>query len=200
MTHVAARMVRESPWELPYETRPAVAQVAMRRARRVLGGLLTFTIVLGVAAFAVGGLVFHLGLSPVLSGSMRPAFSPGDAVLTRAVPVSSLRPGQIAVFVPPKENAPYAHRVVTVAGSPAGPVITTKGDANPAADPWHAALTSPTVPVVVLAVPYLGRALVVVHQPWTRAALIALLGLSFTFVGTRALLRPATPSRTVRYG
>ena len=200
MTHAAARMVRDSPWALPYEAPPAAGVVALRRTRRVIGGLLSLTVALGVVAFAVGGLVFHLGLSPVLSGSMRPAFSPGDAVLTRAVPVASLHPGQVAVFVPPKESAPFAHRVVTVTGSPAHPVITTKGDANPAVDPWHAALATSTVPVVVLSVPYLGRALVLVHDPRVRSALIAVLGLAFTFVGTRALLRPAPSLRTVRYG
>lgn len=165
-------------------------------ARRVIGAaeaLLAATVLAGVAAVAVGAFVFHLGLSPVLTGSMRPTFSPGDAVITRAVPVSSIHPGDVTVFVPPGETSQYAHRVTSVRATPGGVVITTKGDANPAGDAWHATLTGPTAGKVVFAVPKVGRLMVWFATPLARALAIALVGLVLTAVGTRALLRLPVP-------
>ena len=82
--------------------------------------------------------MLHLAIQPVLSGSMRPTFSPGAVVITRSIPTSSIRPGDIILFVPPGDTSQYAHRVTSVSGPAGRPVITTKGDANPAPDGWHA--------------------------------------------------------------
>ncbi len=147
-----------------------------------------------LGTFAVGGLVFHLGLSPVLTGSMRPAYSPGDAVITRPVDVHSLRVGDIAVFVPPGESAPFAHRITGVAVMKDGHVVvTTRGDANPAADPWRATLNGSRVSKVVGVVPYLGRPMTWLGQPWLHAAALGALGLLLTAFGTNAIIR--NPSR-----
>ena len=158
----------------------------------VKGGLLA--VVLGlIAAFAVGALVFHVRVSPVLTGSMRPAYSPGDLIITRQVDVHTLRPGDIAVFVPPGESAAFAHRVTSVTTKEGHVVVTTKGDANLAADPWHAKLNGSTVPKVVGTVPAIGRPLTWMHASWLPAAAIGALGLLLTFVGTVQILH--TPSR-----
>jgi signal peptidase I len=142
-----------------------------------------------VAAFALGGLVLHMGISPVLTGSMQPAYSPGDAVITRPVDVHSLHKGDIAVFVPPGESAPYAHRISGITEKDGHVVVTTKGDANPAADKWHARLDNGRVPVVVAHVPYFGRVMTWTSEPWMRALTIALVGLVLTAIGTSAILR-----------
>ena len=143
-----------------------------------------------VVAFAVGRLVFHLGLDPVLTGSMRPTFAPGDALLTRPVDVHSLRPGDIAVFVPPGEDAAYAHRITGVSDINGHVVVTTKGDANPAPDAWHAGFTQHRVPKVVTVVPSIGRPLTWLTRASVRAVAIAVLGLIFTAIGTNAIVRP----------
>ena len=133
---------------------------------------------------------FFLGyrVSPVLTGSMTPTFRPGDAVVTRPVAVEALQPGMIPVIVPPGEAGPFAHRIVTVATGAHGLVVTTKGDANPAADPWRAGITARRVPVVVGTVPALGRVLVWIHGRALRAVLLCLVGLLVTGMGTRVAM------------
>jgi signal peptidase len=165
-------------------------------ARRLLialqGGLLAVTLGV-VATFAVSALFFHVRVSPVLTGSMRPAYSPGDVIITRPVNVHSLRPGDIAVFVPPGESAAFAHRLTSVSEKNGSVVVTTKGDANPSVDPWHAKLNGSTVPKVIGTLPAIGRPVTWIHARWLPAAAIAVLGLLFTVVGTVQILR--TPSR-----
>jgi len=136
----------------------------------------------------LGGLLmlaFGYRVSPVLSGSMSPTYRPGDAIVTRSVPVASLRVGMIPVIIPPGESVPYAHRITAIGGTPQQPVVSTKGDANPTADRWHARLDSARVPVVVATVPAVGHVLTWIHGRAVRAALLCALGLLVTGVGTR---------------
>jgi signal peptidase len=178
--------------------RHAVTVVPVRRqlrsGTRLLRRICAATVVLIVLAAAVSGLLLHLSLSPVLTGSMRPASRPGDALLTRLVDVRTVHAGQIVVFVPPGENAAYAHRVTSVSGDRAHPTVTTQGDANPAPDPWHASLPGPQVRMVVASVPALGNLLVRLHGPGMRAALVAVLGLIVTTLGVRSILRRPAPT------
>ncbi|MDQ1539895.1 MAG: signal peptidase [Actinomycetota bacterium] len=174
----------------------ASAREAARLVRRAITAtLLVVTAVLMVAS-AVATFVVHIGISPILTGSMRGTFDPGAAVITRPVATSGIKPGDVIVFQPPGHTESYAHRVVTVTGDPSSPVITTKGDANPAADEWHARLTSPVAHRVVYAVPHLGSAIVALHQPRTRFIALALAGLVFTAFGVRAVLGSATHSQS----
>jgi signal peptidase I len=146
-----------------------------------------------IASFAVAALFFHVRLSPVLTGSMKPAYSPGDVIITQRVDVHSLRPGDIAVFVPPGESAAYAHRLTSVTEKNGSVVVTTKGDANQATDPWHAKLNGSSVPKVIGTLPAVGRPMTWIHARWLPAAAIAVLGLLLTAVGAAQILR--TPSR-----
>ncbi|MDX6285252.1 MAG: hypothetical protein QOG53_737 [Frankiales bacterium] len=141
------------------------------------------------AAFAIGAFVLNMGISPVLTGSMQPAFAPGDAVITRPVDVHTLRPGDVAVFVPPGESAPYAHRITSVTEKNGHVVVTTKGDANAAADKWHAQLNQNQVKVVVAHLPYFGRFMTWTSAPWMRALVIGLVGIFLTAIGTSAIVR-----------
>jgi signal peptidase I len=152
------------------------------------GGFVAVGVAL-LAAVAIGTFVFHMRMSPVLTGSMEPTYSPGDAVITKQVDVHSLRPGDIAVFVPPGESGSFAHRVTTVGTIDGHVVVTTRGDANAAPDPWRATLNQNTVPKVVAVLPVVGRPMTWVHTAWLHAAAIAALGLLLTAFGTRALLR-----------
>lgn len=154
-------------------------------------GAVGMSVALAVAAMlaAAWALLFlHVQVAPVLTGSMRPAFAPGAAVVTRPVPVATVRTGDVLVFRPPGHQDSYAHRVTSVVTRSGAPVITTRGDANPSDDPWRARLTEPTVQRVVYAVPQVGRAMVALHQPRTRSLALVLAGLVGTVLGVRAAL------------
>lgn len=145
-----------------------------------------------VAFAGVSAAVFllHLSLRPVLSGSMRPTFAPGAAIITRDIPVTKVRAGDIIVFEPPGYGgAAFAHRVVTVSGSSEHPVITTKGDANPIKDPWHVQLDDAKVPEVVGSIPDIGWVMNYVEQDGLHILLIAIIGIGVCVGGTRAILR-----------
>ena len=145
------------------------------------------------ATVAVSVFTLHLGIRPVLTGSMRPDYGPGAVLLTRQIPTSSLRPGMIVLFVPPGEHAEYAHRITSVSGTADAPVITTKGDANKAADPWHARITASRVNEVVGSVPGIGRLLVLLRGPGQ--IILALAGgLLAAWAGARWLLAPTSRS------
>ncbi len=162
-------------------------------SRRLLAALTT-TLAIGLAAacaiFAVGVFVLHLEIRPILTGSMVPTYGPGAIVVTKPVPVADLHKGMIVLFVPPGEHTEFAHRITSVTGSRSDPIITTKGDANKAPDPWHARLTSATVPEVVATVPWIGRLMVGVRGP-VQVVLILMGGLLVGVSGMRRILRPA---------
>ncbi|GAA4026442.1 hypothetical protein GCM10023063_04100 [Arthrobacter methylotrophus] len=169
-------------------------------ARRVLRMIATTAATLAAMAFLAVGVVaplLHIGFSPVLTGSMRPAYAPGDLLITAPADVSSLRPGQIAVFTPPGESVPFAHRITAIAGTSSKPILTTKGDANPAPDHWQAVLDQTQVPVVVAVVPSVGSALLWIESPLQRALLTALFGLTVTGSAVWWILRssPASSER-----
>jgi signal peptidase len=162
-------------------------------ARRILGMAGGTAVVIAFLATCVAAPLLHIGYSPVLTGSMRPAFSPGDLLITAPKAVVDLQPGDVAVFTPPGETAPYAHRITAIAGTPEHPVLTTKGDANPAADKWRAKLDQAQVPVVAATVPHVGNALLWAQNPVQRAIFTALFGLSLTATSVAWILR--TPSK-----
>jgi signal peptidase I len=155
------------------------------------------SVTLAVAAllFTAAGLLFfmHLSIQPVLTGSMRPTYGPGWAVISRSIPVNSIRPGMVVIFVPLGQAVSYAHRVVTVTGSPNDPVLTTKGDANPGPDAWHARIKAKSIQEVIWAVPGVGHLMVDAQEPVMTAILISLAGLFVAITGAKSTLRPRSP-------
>lgn len=117
--------------------------------------LLTAAFVLAGALVLAGGVamrVADLRLQTVLSNSMRPTAAAGDLAVTQGVPVGSVRVGDVVAFIPPNGTRTVMHRVASLDGD----VITTKGDANPVADPWRVALAGPTAYRLVAVVPFVG--------------------------------------------
>jgi signal peptidase I len=95
----------------------------------------------------------------VLSGSMRPTFSPGDMVVVVPEPVSAVRVGQVISYqVPVGIHQVETHRVVKVLQGGAHPLVQTQGDANNWPDPWTAKLEGNTAWRMVAVVPRLGYA------------------------------------------
>ncbi|MFC7850165.1 signal peptidase I [Arthrobacter sp. NPDC057388] len=171
----------------------SVAGTRWTAVRRVLGLVAGTAVTVVFLAVCVAAPLLHIGYSPVLTGSMRPAFAPGDLLVTAPKTVTELQPGDVAVFTPPGESAPYAHRVTALTGAPDHPVLTTKGDANPAPDHWRARLDQDQVPVVVTTVPYAGNVLLWAQNPLQRAVFTALFGLSLTATSVVWILR--TPQK-----
>lgn len=176
-----------------------LAEGSSAGSHRALVGLITVgaaVLTVAIAASAVAVVVFHIEVRPVLTGSMVPTYGPGALLVTKPVPVTDLRKGMIVLFVPPGERSEFAHRITSVSGGPSHPIITTKGDANRAPDPWRAQLDSATVPQVVASVPWLGRIMVGLRGP-IQITLIVLGGLVVGVGGTRWILRPRSRRRVV---
>ncbi|MET3932837.1 signal peptidase I [Arthrobacter sp. OAP107] len=169
------------------------AKAFFTTVRRVLGLAVGVASAVVFLAACVAAPLLHISYSPVLTGSMRPAFAPGDLLITVPKTAGQLQPGDVPVFTPPDESAPYAHRITSVTGTPEHPVLTTKGDANPAPDHWRAKLDQDQVPVVVTTVPCVGNVLLWAQNPVQRALFTALFGLSLTVTSVVWILR--TPSK-----
>lgn len=75
-------------------------------------------------------------------------------------------------------GAPVIHRVESLAPADGTRVITTKGDSNPVADPWHIRLDSGTYSEVVGHVPYAGGVVTWIRSlGWAGCAALAAGGL-----------------------
>ena len=102
-----------------------------------------------------------IGISPILSGSMRPYAQPGDAFITRDVPASTLKVGDVIAVHSATSGTAYAHRIVQITTLSGLLRIVTKGDANPTSevDPF---MISPTklVSKNIARLPLIGRVLV----------------------------------------
>ncbi len=93
----------------------------------------------------------------VLSGSMRPTFSPGDMAIVTPEPVSAVKVGQVISYkVPVGEHQVETHRVVRILQGGAHPLVQTRGDANNANDPWTARLEGDTAWQLRAVAPHLG--------------------------------------------
>lgn len=148
--------------------------------------------VLGMAV-AVGFARFdlHMSMSSVLTGSMRPAFAPGDAVITRPIAVTEVRPGMVILAAPEGRSTPYAHRVIAVKQAGGNVLVRTQGDANPGPDDWRD-VYAPTshVSVVVTSVPKLGYLLEALHGRTTQRNVVpvGVAGTLLTFVACAFVL------------
>jgi signal peptidase len=160
--------------------------VSVPRALRLTTRLFRYGVALLVGAIALGyGTVFALRLEPMamLTGSMGRSIPAGSLVLTRAVPPSSLRVGDVITFEKPR-GAPGldTHRIIRIDASNGHTTYRTKGDANSVADPWVLEFEQGQGGHrVVASLPHLGRLLVWTRSPvWAfgLAAAIALMLLS----------------------
>jgi signal peptidase I len=147
----------------------------MRRSIGTVGkvtvGLLSGLTVTFAAVYA--GLIV-CGFKPiaVYSGSMNPTIPVGGLAIDRPVAAADIRVGDVITF-----NDPYikgrqvTHRVVQIVRTPDGPAYRTKGDANPARDPWAIHLPD-NVGRVSFSVPVAGYVLYYAHTREVRGVLI----------------------------
>jgi len=125
----------------------------------------------------------------ITGGSMGDALPRGSIAYERRVPVERLRVGDVITYV--HRGARVTHRIASV---DPGPVFRTKGDANPAADPWRFTLPADEQAVVRFHVPLAGYAIAALSVRWLRMLLIGLpalaIGLALLRRGWRELGAP----------
>ncbi len=110
----------------------------------------------------------------IRTGSMEPGIHPGDAVLVRAVPATSLAAGDVALLFHPKDDDIEAHRLVSIATSESGLVLVTKGDANPMSDDPVLVPTLTSVERVLFAIPKFGYVIADFGSPKVLGSVCAL--------------------------
>jgi signal peptidase len=181
------------------ETRPADPQLPgsagrpspprrHRRLDRALSLLLGAVLLAGAAAIAAG--LAGIRLLVIESGSMAPTLFTGDLVVSRSVPAAGIRPGDIVTFQHPALHVPVTHRVVDARTADGSVQVTTKGDANIAAENWRIPATG-QVGQAVLRVPAAGRLLRASTGRLVRAAAILL---AFGYLALRMLRRIWQPA------
>lgn len=164
---------------------PAGVVLALHARLVVAVGLRSWLPSIGnVALLGSGAALLFLVVGPVLgvyrtvtvlSGSMRPTFSPGDVIVVSRESPASLRPGQVISFeTPTPDRYVETHRVISVLQGGSEPIVITKGDANTSADPWRAQLHG-TLWRYRFRVPALGYPILVLRNPWVRRASIYVL-------------------------
>jgi signal peptidase I len=144
------------------------------RAREVLAVLLLLALLAPFAIYAVPGVIGADQSYVVLTGSMEPAISPGDAVVVDGVDPATIVAGDVITFERSAANdIPTTHRVVEVVTGDAGLAFVTKGDANEDVD---TSVVTPdrVVGKVVLTIPFIGYVVQFVNSPLGFVALVVI--------------------------
>jgi signal peptidase len=136
----------------------------LRWARRAAGAAVTvFLLVclgLGLVMLAPAALGYQRYV--ITSGSMTGTYDRGSIVFSHVVPIESLRVGDVITYAPPAGAGPrglVTHRLAERRRRADGRLeFRTKGDANPAADPWVFTLDGPTQARAVAHLPLVGYA------------------------------------------
>lgn len=148
----------ERPWQGAGHGRRTLTVAQAVRAGWAWGqrALLALALTLFLAIAVLPRLGLYRPVT-VLSGSMRPTFSPGDMVVVAPEPVSAVRVGQVISYqVPVGMRQVETHRIVRILQGGAHPVVQTQGDANNWPDPWTAKLEGRTAWRMVAVIPRLG--------------------------------------------
>jgi signal peptidase len=127
----------------------------IKKIASALGLVLLIALVVPFVVYAIPGVVGADGSFIVLSGSMEPEISPGDAVVVTETDPAAIGVGDVITFVRSEEGTPVTHRVVGVEESSAGVLFETKGDANGDVDADLVAGTK-VIGVVTVTIPYIG--------------------------------------------
>jgi signal peptidase len=148
------------------------------RMARVLGWMATIILVgiLLLTSFLMIAPLFGMQAYTVLSGSMEPALKVGGITICKAVPVESIRVGDIIAFNN-LDGVKITHRVTSVADEDGTIKFRTKGDANEEEDPSEFSISGNTVHRVVYHIPYLGYLYNFIRGKYVFITIICLSGL-----------------------
>jgi signal peptidase I len=137
--------------------------------RRALHGT-ALLVVTAAAALMLLPSVIGLERYVVTGGSMGSAVPRGSIVYERTVPTSDLRVGEVITYRPQNRQERVTHRIVWIHDN----AFRTKGDANPAPDPWTFTLPARRQAKAIFHVPYAGYLFAALSVKWVRIALIGL--------------------------
>ena len=169
--------------------RRSAAQALLRSLDLLARGglLLALLVLVGLAVLPRAGWYRPV---TVLSGSMKPAFSPGDMVVVTAEPLTDVRVGQVITYrIPIGDHHLQTHRVVKIVRGGPHPVVRTKGDANTAPDPWTAKLHGTTAWRVRAVLPKLGWAVFWLRSPLVHNLTVLLAPLLLAVLGVAQIWR-----------
>ena len=127
-----------------------------RLAVNVLVVLVLAAVVVPFVVYAVPGVVGADHGLVVLSGSMEPKMSPGDAVIVREVPASEIQEQDIITFQRTGSDTPTTHRVIEVQETESGTEYVTKGDANEERDRGTVSQDR-VIGEVIFVIPFIGH-------------------------------------------
>ena len=164
-----------------------------RKSRSLADVLARLLLAFALLALVLLGLLPNLGwyrTETVLSGSMKPYFSPGDIVVVTPEATREVRVGQVISYhIPLGDHHVQSHRVIKVVRGGDHPLVRTKGDANAAPDPWTARLNGGTAWQVRAVVPKAGWAIVWLRTPAIRRFAIFALPLLLAILGLLRIWR-----------
>ena len=164
-----------------------------RKSRSLADVLARLLLAFALLALVLLGLLPNLGwyrTETVLSGSMKPYFSPGDIVVVTPEATREVRVGQVISYhIPLGDHHVQSHRVIKVVRGGDHPLVRTKGDANASPDPWTARLNGGTAWQVRAVVPKAGWAIVWLRTPAIRRFAIFALPLLLAILGLLRIWR-----------
>jgi signal peptidase I len=140
--------------------------------------------VAGYMVYAVCAVAIILLLTPiggwkaldVLTGSMKPGIQPGDLVIIHSIRLDKLSPRDVVTYKDPNHpDQTITHRLVKMETRSGLIMATTKGDANPVADPPFAA--GRILGKVQFQLPGLGNLARFLHTPLVLLLLVIVPGL-----------------------
>jgi len=118
----------------PTDAASPLERIPWRQVASLAGLVLLIAIVLPFVIYAVPQVVGADHSFVVLSGSMEPTISAGDAIIVTSVAAEEIEQGDVITYVRNGDQT-TTHRVVEVVEENGGPAFRTKGDANEDADP-----------------------------------------------------------------
>lgn len=138
--------------------------MTVRRLLDVGAMVALVALVLVVVIYAFPAIVGAEQSYVVLSGSMEPSISTGDAIIVQHVSTSRIAAGDVITFRVEGETTPTTHRVVEVVDDGDSSAFRTKGDANENVDP-RVVPADAVVGRVLVVIPYLGFLLTYIDRP-----------------------------------
>lgn len=159
----------------------------LRRLSNWFASAVMIVVIAGCAVWMVPTLMGY-SRYVITSGSMTGTYDKGSIVFEKKVPVADLRVGEVITYMPPASSGVdhlVTHRIFRMQSAlGGGTLFTTKGDHNPAADPWHFKLLSKDQGVVQFGVPKAGWLFIALADRQLRMLVI---GLPAALIGLGAL-------------
>lgn len=170
---------------------------ARRRAGRLVSALLLL-VALALAGLFLAPKLLGYELYVITTGSMTGTAGPGALVVSERVSADRLAVGDVVTYSPPPVTGIdhlVTHRIAEIGTGENGErTYRTKGDANPAVDPWTFSFDSAEQPRMVLSVPELGRPVLWLSDRETRMLALGIPALLIALLALRdvvGVLRPA---------